>query len=83
MLTGVLQGSVLGSLLFLIDIDDVSSLKLSENTVLNLYADDMLLVYRQLNGFVTRPGTCNFSPICASEPGVYFAVFTGLTSTIS
>ena len=38
------------------------------------------LVYMQLNGLVTRPVTCNFSRIYASEPGVYFAVCTGLTS---
>jgi len=46
-LSGVPQGSVLGPLLFLIYIDDVSSLKLSEGSVLNLYADDMLL-YKSL-----------------------------------
>ena len=45
-LSRVPQGSVLGPLLF-IYIDVVSSLKLSENTVLNLYADDMLL-YKQI-----------------------------------
>ena len=38
------------------------------------------LVYTQLNGLVTRLVTWNFSHICASEPGVYFAVCTGLTS---
>ena len=36
------------------------------------------LVYLQLIGLVTRPVTCNFSRICASDPGVYFAVCTGL-----
>ena len=38
------------------------------------------LVYTQLNGLVTRLVTYNFSRICAYEPGVYFAVCTGLTS---
>ena len=38
------------------------------------------LVYTQLNGLVTRPVTCCFSRICASEPGVYFVVCTGPTS---
>jgi len=42
-LSGVLKASFLGPLLFLIYIDDVSSLELSESSVLNLYADDMLL----------------------------------------
>ena len=46
-LSGVLQGSVLGPLLFVVYIDDVSDSPLSEGSTLNLYADDMLL-YKQV-----------------------------------
>ena len=42
-LSGVPQGSVLGPLLFLVYIDNVSDVLLSDRSTLNLYADDMLL----------------------------------------
>ena len=42
-LSGVPQGSALGPLLFLVYIDDVSDVLLSDRSTLNIYADDMLL----------------------------------------
>ena len=42
-ISGVTQGSVLGPLLLLIYIDSISTLQLSEESNLSLYADDMLL----------------------------------------
>ena len=42
-LSGVPQGSVLGPLLFLIYVDGVSSITLSQGSKCNLFADDLLL----------------------------------------
>ena len=45
--SGVPQGSVLGPLLFLLYVNDVNDVALSEGTKLILYADDILL-YRRI-----------------------------------
>ena len=48
-LSGVPQGSILGPLLFLIYIDTIFSVKLSEETKISLYADD-ILIYKAIQG---------------------------------
>ena len=51
MISDVPQGSVLVPLLFLIYIDSISTLRLTEGSKFSLYADDMLL-YRTISSAV-------------------------------
>ena len=72
-LLGVLQGSVLGSLLCLMYINDVVDVQLNNGSFINLYADDMLL-YREIG----CPEDYNYILL---QSDVY-TNFTWLTETI-
>ena len=59
-LSGVPQGSVLGPLLFLVYIDDVSDI--SDRSTLNIFADDMLL-YKPVKSIEVIYTTCKWTLI--------------------
>ena len=74
--SGVPQGSVLGPLLFLIYIDSISLIQLSQNSKLVLYADDILL-YKTI--LTARDYTClqkdiNHIHFWSSSNGMSFKV---------
>ena len=60
-LSGVLQGSIMGALIFQIYIDDITDVQLSVGSNLVLHADDILLYHP----------VCTISDYSALQPDIY------------